>query len=201
MAIGTWSGVVDAYDAYEKMGLIWVDAHLDAHTPETSESGNIHGMPLAVLLGQGFDELTAIQKPMTKLHPEHVVVIGVRSYEAGERAFLESLGVRIYYMDEVRARGFENVFNEAVSIVSKAPKGFGISLDIDVFDPVLAPGTGTKTRNGLYEEDVEASFRSLLYMKGLLAFEFAEFNPSLDKEDKTIHLIKRLVSLISTPAN
>lgn len=194
IAIGTWSAI---YQHYQKdFGLIWIDAHLDAHTPETSPSQARHGMPLAALLGYGDCELTAIGSTQAKLKPENLVIIGARSFEQGEQDLLNQLGVRIMYMDEVRQRGFSECFNEAVSLATKNNQNFGISFDIDAFDPSIAPGTGAAEPGGLWEDEVLSAMRSILDHERLLGFELVEFNPSLDINDQTLKLIWNLVHSI-----
>jgi len=114
-AIGTWSGAFAALEKKGPLGLIWIDAHMDAHTPETTPSGNIHGMPIACLLGYGDEKLTHNQP---KIDPEHLCLIGVRSFEPGEAALLERLKVRVIMMDEVKERGLNAVMREAIHIAS-----------------------------------------------------------------------------------
>src|SRR3990167_1667833 len=117
-AIGLWSGVYDALHTKGEIGLIWIDAHMDSHTPETTESGRIHGMPLACLMGYGYSSLTSILHHEPKIKPENICLIGVRSFESGEAALLKKLNVRIYFMDEINQRGCAAVLHEAVKKVS-----------------------------------------------------------------------------------
>jgi arginase len=191
IAIGTWSAM---YQYYQKdFGLIWIDAHLDSHTPQTSPSQARHGMPLAALMGQGDCELTSIGSVNPKLKPENLVIIGARSFEEGEKTLLEELRVRIMYMDEVHQRGFKACFEEAVTLLTKNGQHFGISFDVDAFDPHIAPGTGAPEPNGLVETYVLSAMEGILDHDRLLGFELVEFNPALDKQDKTLNLIWRLV--------
>ncbi len=193
MAMGTWSGISTALDAQEELGLIWIDAHLDAHTPTTTTTGNYHGMPLAALLGYGEPVLTHILSDSPKLNPKHLVMIGIRSYEEGEHALLTSLGVKIFYMDEVTRRGFATVFEEALAIVATAKKGFGITFDIDAFDPSVAPGTGTKEKDGLPRDEVLRAMQGIGRNPSLKGLEITEFNPILDKDGRTFLLIKQML--------
>ncbi|MBA2654499.1 MAG: arginase [Gammaproteobacteria bacterium] len=187
-AIGTWSGVATAI-APESLGLIWIDAHLDSHTFETTPSGNIHGMPLAVLLGQGHHSLTQILTDSPKLLPQNVCVIGARSFEAGERKLLEALKVRIYYMEEIQERGLAEIFKEAVALVTTQANFFGISLDLDAIDPLQAPGVGTPEPNGLDSEALINAFAHLGEDPRFIAAEIVEFNPTLDKDHKTEKIV------------
>ena len=146
-AIGTWSGACAGCS--QPVGLIWIDAHMDSHTPESSDSGNIHGMPLAALLGQGDPRLTHLLTPAPKLLPQHVVVIGIRSYEVAEAALLKHLGVRVFDMNTVKQQGIDSVLQEAMAITCTGTTAYGISIDVDGLDPSDAPGTGTVVPDGI----------------------------------------------------
>ncbi len=197
MAIGTWSGVTKALKAEEKFGLIWLDAHMDSHTTETTYSGAYHGMPLACLMGYGEDVLCSIGGHKgTKIKPENICLIGVRSYEPEEKELLTKLGVRVFYIEEVQTRSIENIIKEAVRIASKNTIGYGISIDIDVFDPEVAPGTGSKEKNGIHLEYIKKFLTKTTMDKKLLALEIAEYNPHLDKNHKTFDLISSIISTL-----
>ncbi|MGB0934601.1 MAG: arginase [Alphaproteobacteria bacterium] len=189
IAVGTWSALVQSLNAAGEFGLIWFDAHMDAHTPDTSPSNAYHGMPVAALLGEGEARLTGMGAPNTKLRPEHVVLIGIRDYEPGESERLERLGVRVIKMDEIAERGVEECFDEAIKIASSAPKGFGISVDMDGFDPESAPGVGSPVPGGLLPKDVLPCFKKIGSAPTLRGVEITEFNPHLDKDDKTSALV------------
>lgn len=195
MAMGTWTGVADTLYSRRKLGLIWVDAHMDAHTQETSPSGNLHGMPLSYLLGYGDDSIADITGRKAVIVPEQLCLIGIRSFEAGEEVLLRSRGVKIFTMTDIRARGLDDVMLEAVKIASSHTAGFGISIDIDAFDPSIAPGTGTLEANGILKEEFISAIKSALpgYKDMLLALEIAEYNPHLDKNNITAELIKEIV--------
>ncbi|HEX4044726.1 MAG TPA: arginase [Gammaproteobacteria bacterium] len=196
-AIGTWSGMYDVYHTQGELGLIWVDAHMDSHTPETSESGRIHGMALAALLGFGYDTLTTVLHDAPKLKPENVCLVGVRSFEQGEAALLARLGVRIYFMEEVRQRGVSVVLREAVQGVSQHTIGYGISLDLDSLDPEDAPGVDVAEPAGLRAADLLVSLAELAQDPRLLATEIVEFDPSRDKSQQTEQLIVKLLTVLS----
>jgi len=192
-AVGTWSGVRAALPPRDELGLIWVDAHMDSHVPDTSPSGALHGMPLACLLGRGPASLTELAGPGPKLSSQHVCLIGVRSFESGEKVLLERLGVRIFYMEEVRARGFDAVWREAVAHVKQGTAGYGISVDLDAIDPNDAPGVGTPEREGISGEDLIRALQTLHGDPKLLAVEIAEYNPHLDRQRLTLRLLRRLI--------
>lgn len=196
-SIGSWSGTASAKREQGALGLIWLDAHLDSHTPQSSESKNVHGMPLAVLLGYGDKQLTYIEYPSPKIAPENVCIIGARSYEAGEKALLESLGVRIYYMPEVNQRGFHDVMNEAVNHVNRHTIGYGICLDLDVIDPKDAPGVGTPEPNGIEGTIILKELMAHKDDNRLQGLEIVEFNPQLDLNHKTENIIIDLISHFS----
>jgi len=148
-AIGTWSGVHQAISPQGDLGLIWIDAHLDSHTPLTSETGNIHGMPVACLMGHGDEKLTQILSTNAKIKPENLCIIGARSFEAGEAALLKSLNVRVFFMDEVLEKGLSAVMEEAIKVVSENTVRYGLTLDIDSINPLEAPATGVSEPGGL----------------------------------------------------
>jgi len=191
-AIATWSGVAEALRPSGDLGLLWIDAHMDSHTPETSESGNIHGMPLAALLGYGDSRLTQILSDKPKIHPENLVLIGIRSYESGEANLLQSLGVRIYYIEEVKERGLQAVMEEAIDKVSKNTAGYGVSLDLDSMDPLYFSAVGTPVDNGLHPEELLACF-SCFSSRPPVTFEIVEYNPFLDPDLKSAQLLLRIL--------
>ncbi|MBW8308696.1 MAG: arginase [Candidatus Paracaedibacteraceae bacterium] len=191
IAVGTWSAIHQYHQ--KDFGLIWIDAHLDSHTPETSLSQARHGMPLAALMGYGDCELTSVGFAQPKLKPSNLVIIGARSFEKGEQDLLSQLGVRIMYMEEVYQRGFAACFEEAVALLTKNGQHFGISFDVDAFDPSIAPGTGAAEPNGLLEIDVLLAMNGILNHEQLLGFELVEFNPAIDIQNKTLNLIWRFV--------
>ena len=202
IAIGTWSAMTAALGAEGEFGLIWVDAHMDAHTPETADQGKwggyYHGRPLACLLGRGEPELKQIASPRAKIAPQHVSLIGVRSYEAGEAKLLSDLGVHVHHMSEVERRGFAAVFEESRKRAGAAAAGYGVTIDLDGFDPENAPGVGSPESGGLSASDVVRSMRGLAADNRFKALEIAEYNPERDLADATAKLIANLlISLIS----
>ncbi len=196
-AIGTWSGVRHALASKGPIGLIWIDAHMDSHTFATTPSGLIHGMPLACLLGHGDAALTGIDGPETKLRPEHVCLIGVRSYEAGEAALLHQLGVRIFDMGEVHRRGLAEVFDEALAIVRQGTAGFGVSVDLDALDPEEEPGVGSPVPDGLHRDDLASALSRLRSDPAFVAMEIAEYNPRRDRQHATADAAGTLVRAIT----
>lgn len=195
-AVGTWSAVQANLRERGRLGLIWIDAHMDSHTFRTSPSRALHGMPLACLLGHGDERLTRIAGPAPKLLPEDICLIGVRSFEWGEAALLKNLGVRIYFMNEVQERGISEVFAEAWERANRETAGCGISLDLDAFDPAEEPGVGSPVAGGLHHADLEAALRAVHGDPRLQALEIVEYNPYADRHfvtAQTIHDLCRSV--------
>ncbi|MCC2625616.1 MAG: hypothetical protein K0R14_1489 [Burkholderiales bacterium] len=192
-AIGTWSGVSEfLYNRNQSLGLIWIDAHMDSHTLQTSHSGNIHGMPLAVLLGYGIDEFVKILNATPKLRPENVVLIGIRSYEPEEALLLDKLGVKIYYNYDISDLGIAKVFNDAWHVLSAKVDKIGLSIDVDGFDPKFTPGVGTIVTDGIDFNQFIDVYNKIDANK-LIAVEIAEANPSLDEQNKTLNCVVDIV--------
>jgi arginase len=193
--VATWSAVAHANRKRGNIGLIWIDAHMDSHTPETSESKNIHGMPVAHLLGEGELSLRQILDTNPKLKPEHLCLVGIRSYQKGEAELLSRLGVKIYFMEEVQQRGIDVILAEAHTIVTQNTCGYGISVDLDVIDPKDAPGVGCREPDGI---EGNALIRALAKItdKKLLGLEIAEYNPMFDEGEKTARLLIDIIKVV-----
>jgi arginase len=177
---GTWSGVARALRSRSggALGLVWIDAHMDSHTPSTSHTGRLHGMPLAWLLGEDDDPLFGLTAGV--LEPRHVCLVGVRSYEPEEEARLSRLGVRVFMIDEVRRRGLQDVVREALDIATRGTQAFGVSIDLDVVSPEEAPGVGTPVAGGVGGTELASALEQLAHRKGLAAIELVEYCPRLD---------------------
>lgn len=195
-AIGTWSGVRAALPG--PLGLIWVDAHMDSHTPETTESGRLHGMPLASLLGYGDSRFTQLLSPAPKVNPEQLCLIGVRSYEEGEARLLKKLGVRIYFMEEVKRRGLVVIFREALERVNQGTAGYGLSLDLDGLDPREAPGVDVPEPDGLGLKELCEALKPLAGDTRLQGAEIVEFDPRNDVHQLTERAIVELIQAIGS---
>lgn len=196
-AIGTWSGAAHALSNKGDLGLIWFDAHQDANTFATTPSNTIHGMPVACLLGHGEVPLIEILQKTPKLKPEHLCLIGVRSYDEGEAALLKKLGVRCFMMNEVVQRGLEAVMQEAMHIVTQGTIAYGVSIDLDALDPEEAPGVGSREAGGLYCADlVKVLAQHVRGDSRFIGAEIAEFNPLLDTDGKTVRCIQALLEAL-----
>ena len=194
-AIGTWKGMARALRPQGALGLIWVDAHMDAHTPQTTPSGALHGMPLACLLGHGDPSLTAIAEHV-QLDPAHLCLVGVRSFEAGEAQLLRQLGVRIYFMPDIAQRGLDAVMREAVDYVQQGTAGFGVTIDLDALDPDEAPGVGTPVVGGIAVAEFTAALSQLARHPALTGLEIVEYNPQRDRHAATAGLVADILDAI-----
>lgn len=185
-AMGVWRGVVAALDSPRSFGLLWIDAHMDAHDFATTPSGNIHGMPLAALLGSSDLRLRRILGKPVFLNPAKVVLLGVRSYEPEEAAFLDRLGVRVVSMGEINATGDPvRAMDNAIDRLAGASGCFGISIDLDGLDPVDAPAVGTPVANGIRLEDLSRALTRIQGDRRFLGMEIAEFLPAADQNHRT----------------
>jgi arginase len=181
VALGTLGGLAAAHGVG---GVIWIDAHADVNTPETSPSGNVHGMPLAAALGLGGPEFDSDAWPLPALDPRRVVLLGLRQADTGERKLLHEVGVRVFTMSEIDRIGVERAVREAIDRVA-GPGFVHVSLDMDALDPEVAPGVGTPVRGGLTYREAHLALE-LVAESGLAgSLEVVEVNPILDRENTT----------------
>jgi arginase len=194
IAIGSVAGVASFYrERKQSIGLVWFDAHADMNTPETTPSGNIHGMPLAVLLGHGSPELTGIEGFSPKLDPRFCAHVGARDVDAGERELIKKLGIRFFTMREIDERGMSACMDEAIAVASKADAGYYVTLDVDALDPGDAPGSGTVVRGGLTYREAHLAMEKIAEAGGALALEVVEINTALDINNRTAVLGVELI--------
>lgn len=182
IAIGSLAGIAKHY---ENLGVIWYDAHGDLNSGDTSPSGNIHGMPLAVSLGIGNEKLTNILGYQPKIKPENIVIIGARSLDPGEKELIKESGINVYSMHEVDRMGMPKVMTEAVDYLKERTDGVHLSLDLDGLDPEEAPGVGTPVIGGLSYRESHLAMEMLAESNILTSAEFVEVNPILDDKNKT----------------
>jgi len=194
IAIGSLSGFA-AYcrSRKETPGLIWFDAHADMNTPETTPSGNIHGMPLAVLFGRGAPELTNIAGFAPKLDPKFCAHVGARDIDSGERELIAELGIRFITMREIDERGMNACMDEAIGIASRASGGYAVTFDVDALDPGDAPGSGTLVRGGLTYRESHLAMEKIADAGGMRSLEVVEINTALDINNKTAELGVELI--------
>jgi len=195
IAIGSVSGLASFHRKRgDKVGVIWFDAHGDMNTPETSLSGNIHGMPFASILGLGTKDLTHISGFSPKVYPEDCVLIGARSIDPQEAVTLKNSGVRVVTMRELDERGMSAVMDEAMWWASRHTVGFHVSMDMDFVDPYYAPGVGTPVQGGPTYRESHLAMEKIADSGKLLSFELAEVNPVLDTANRTAELGVELIS-------
>lgn len=191
IAIGTLAGLSEHYT---NLGVIWVDAHSDLNTADTSPSGNIHGMSLAISLGMGHPLLTEIMSSQAKVKPENIVLIGSRSLDEGEKKLIRSLGIKCYTMYDIDRKGMAYVMQDAIAYISSKTDGVHLSFDIDSLDPIEAPGTGTIVKGGLQFREAHLAVEMLSEAGIVTSAEFVEVNPLLDDNNKTSQLAVGLIS-------
>jgi arginase len=196
VAAGSVSGVAEFYRRKgQKIGLLWIDAHSDINTPETSPSGNVHGMPLAALLGLGPKELSNIYDFSPKVAPDNVVLIGVRDIDATEKENIKRAGItEVYTMRDIDERGMRTVMEEALRAAGRGTAGYHVSLDMDWIDPEDAPGVGTPVRGGATYREAHLAMEILADHGRMLSFEIVEVNPVIDEHNRTAHLAVELIS-------
>ncbi|MED3642731.1 arginase [Caldifermentibacillus hisashii] len=182
IAIGTLAGISKYF---KRLGVIWFDAHGDLNTPETSPSGNIHGMPLAVSLGLGETTLTQIGGYCPKIQPENIVIIGARSLDEGEKRLIKEKGIKVYTMHEIDRLGIPKVIEETIAYFKDRTDGVHLSLDLDGLDPLYAPGVGTPVEGGLNYRESHLAMEMFFESEMITSAEFVEVNPILDEKNKT----------------
>lgn len=182
IAIGTLAGLVKHY---QNLGVIWYDAHADLNTKETSPSGNIHGMPLAISLGIGHEGLTGIYGKEMKIKAENIVIIGARSLDDGEKELIRDKGIKVYTMHEINRLGMTRVMEETIDYLRDRTDGVHLSLDLDALDPNDAPGVGTPVAGGISYRESHLAMEMLEESKLITSAEFVEVNPILDEKNRT----------------
>jgi arginase len=193
IAIGSVAGSTSHFaNLGQSIGLIWFDAHGDANTPETTPSGNIHGMSLAVSLGLGDPDLVGIAGRSPKVLARNAVLIGVRDVDPGERVTLKECGATVYTMRDIDERGMRDVVDEAVGIAGDGTHGIHLSLDLDVVDPEDAPGTGTPVWGGISYREAHLAMEMLSDRANIVAIDIVEVNPVLDTQNMTAILAAEL---------
>ncbi len=194
IAVGTVSGLSRWFrQRNEKIGMIWIDAHADMNTPESSPSGNVHGMPLACCLGKGPAKLTNIFGYSPKLEGKNVALVGIRDVDIREREFVREMGITAFTMRDIDERGLRTVMERAISVAGEGTAGFHVSLDMDSVDPVEAPGVGTPVRGGMTYREAHLAMETLCDCSDVLSMEIVEVNPVLDEANRTALLGVELV--------
>jgi arginase len=194
VAVGTVSGVSRYFRTRgERIGLIWLDAHADMNTPDSSPSGNVHGMPLACIVGIGPAELTNMFSYKPKVAPENTVIVGLRDVDAMEKPHVSQSGVRAFTMRDLDERGLRAVMEDAIRIASEGTAGFHLSLDMDFVDPKDAPGVGTPVRGGVTYREAHLAMEMICDSRRMLSMEVVEVNPVIDEVNRTADLAVELI--------
>ncbi len=193
VAAGTVAGVAEFYRRQgQKIGLLWIDAHSDINTPESSPSGNVHGMPLAAIMGLGPAELANIFNFSPKVSPENCVLIGVRDIDSIEKENIRRAGVEVFTMRDIDERGMRAVMEEALRMAGRGTAGYHVSLDMDWIDPEDAPGVGTPVRGGATYREAHLAMEIIADHGRMLSFEIVEVNPVIDEHNRTADLAVEL---------
>jgi arginase len=191
IAIGTLAGLGNKY---ENLGVIWFDAHADINTPDSTPSGNIHGMPLAVSLGLGHEKLTHIAAYAPKVKKENIIIIGARSVDEGEKVLIKQLGIKVYSMHEIDRLGMAEVMERAISYLkARHVDGVHLSLDLDAIDPLYTPGVGTPVAGGISYRESHLAMEMLQEANFITSAEFVEVNPILDERNRTADVAVALI--------
>lgn len=194
IAIGTIAGASAYYrERNQSIGVIWIDAHADINTPRSSPSGNIHGMPLSIILGQGYAELTKLAGFSPKVKPENVALLGIRTLDGAEKEICRQSGVRYFTMREIDERGMATVMKEAIAVATNGTAGVHLSFDIDGIDPMYAPGVSTPVTGGLSYREAHLALEMLADTGKLCSLEMVELNPMTDHAHKTAQLTVELI--------
>jgi arginase len=192
IAIGSIAGISKHY---ENLGVIWYDAHGDLNVPEESPSGNIHGMPLRVLAGDGDDRLVNVSNYTPKVKPENIVLIGMRDLDTGEREYIKHNNIKTYTMADIDRLGIQQVINESIDHLKDKTDGIHLSLDVDALDPVETPGTGTRVLGGLNYRESHFALELLHNSQLITSMDLVEVNPLIDQNN---HTAEQAVGLVGS---
>lgn len=196
LALGTIAGSSKFYG--NDMGVIWVDAHTDINTDETSPSGNIHGMPLSASMNIGHKALTEVFYKGQKIKPENVFIIAARDIDAGEEDLIKETPITVWRVTDIKKQGVQNVMNDLLDkLKQKGIKDLHFSFDIDCLDPSYVPGTGTPVEKGINFEEANTIIKGVFDTKLVRSFDFVEFNPRLDENNRTLETCIELLKIIS----
>jgi arginase len=194
IAVGTTAGAAAHFNKESKrVGVIWLDAHGDMNTPDSSPSGNVHGMPLAAIMGFGPPELTDLAGIKPMVEPRNVVLVGIRDLDAKERRLVKDSGVHIFTMRDIDERGMREVMSEALRFAGDDTAGIVVSLDMDFVDPSDAPGVGTPVRGGVTYREAHLALEMIADSKQMVSFEVVEVNPVIDLHNTTATLGVELI--------
>src|SRR5580693_6584070 len=194
IAAGVAAGVASFYRQQKKeIGMIWLDAHGDMNTPESSPSGNVHGMPLAAIMGYGPSGLTELAGVKPMVEPRNIALVGIRDLDSKERRLMKESGVHVFTMRDIDERGMREVMADALRFASDDTAGISVSLDMDFVDPTDAPGVGTPVRGGVTYREAHLALEMIADSRSMVSFELVEINPVIDLHNMTALLGVELV--------
>ena len=195
LAAGSVAGVATALaERKQRVGVIWLDTHADINTPESSLSGNVHGMPVAHLLGHGDEGLRSIAVPIPAVRPQHFVMVGLRDVDPAEREHIKEFGVTAFTMRDIDERGIAAVMRDAIAIAGEGTAGIHVSFDMDWLDPLEAPGVGTPVQGGATYREAHTAMEIVADRdEHLFALDVVEVNPVLDRHNRTAELAVGLI--------
>ncbi len=194
IAAGVAAGVANYFRKDKKqIGYLWLDAHGDMNTPESSPSGNVHGMPLAAIMGYGATELVDLLGFKPKAEPGNIVIVGARDLDAQERKIVKKSGIHVFTMRDIDERGMREVMSDALKYAMDDTAGVAVSLDMDFVDPADAPGVGTPVRGGVTYREAHLAMEMIADTESMVSLEVVEINPILDEHNRTALLGVELV--------
>ena len=194
IAVGSVGGMARFFrKKRQKIGLIWIDAHADMNTPQTSPSGNVHGMPLACLIGSGPPELTKMYGFSPKVDAKNVALVGIRDVDILERPYVREAGVSVFTMRDIDEKGMRHVIEQAIEVAMRGTVGFHLSLDMDFLDPQYAPGVGTPVSGGSTYREAHLAMEMIADSAQMVSMEVVEVNPVIDEVNRTANLAVELI--------
>jgi arginase len=194
IAIGVMTGVSAYYRNQSKqVGYVWLDAHGDMNTPETSPSRNVHGMPLASVIGFGAPELVNLMGFKPKVSPRNVSLVGARDLDSRERQLVKESGIHVFTMRDIDERGMGEVIGEALHFATNGTDGIAVSFDLDFMDPRDAPGVGTPVKGGATYREAHLAMEMIADSNRMISLEVVEINPVNDEHNATAHLAAELI--------
>jgi len=194
IAAGSAAGVASHFRKQSKRpGLLWLDAHGDMNTPDSSPSGNVHGMPLASIIGYGAPEMVDMLGFHPKIEPRNVALVGIRDLDAKERRLIKDSGVHVFTMRDIDERGMREVMSEAIRFASDDTDGIAVSLDMDFVDPSDAPGVGTPVRGGVTYREAHLAMEMICDSRHMVSMEVVEVNPVIDERNRTADFAVELI--------
>jgi arginase len=195
LSAGSVAGVATAlHERGQRLGLIWIDAHADINTPSSSHSGNVHGMPVAHLLGLGDESLSHLSSAHPAVSADKLVYVGLRDVDPAEQALIRELGIRAFTMRHIDERGLRSVLAEAIDTASQGTGGIHVSVDADWIDPREAPGVGTPVRGGATLREAHLAMEIIHDAGSMMSMDLVEINPILDSHNRTAELSVALVA-------